>query len=73
LFGAGLCVETKTNQQPFRAPDPIALHETHFVRPAVERIQRVEQFLRIFRDLENPLVHLALFNDRARTPSRVHR
>ena len=47
-------IERKADQQAFAAADPVLLHQPDFFRPAVERVERVEQFLRIFGDLEDP-------------------
>ena len=72
LAFAGRCrrlVEREANQQTLAASDPVALHQPHLVGPAVQRIERVQQFLRVLRDLEDPLIHLALFDDGARTPA----
>ena len=65
----GRRIEREAHQQAFGAADPVALHQAHLVGPAVERIERVQQLLRVFRDLEDPLVHLALLDDGAGTPA----
>ena len=65
----GRRIERKADQHALGAPDPVALHQPHLVGPAVERIERVQQLLRIFGDLEHPLLHLALFDRRAGTPA----
>ena len=65
----GFLIEREADQQAFRAADPVLLHQPHFVRPAVERAERVEQFLGIFGDLKDPLVHLALLDQRAGAPA----
>ena len=39
----GFLIEREADQQAFRAADPVLLHQPHFFRPAVERIQRGEQ------------------------------
>ncbi len=62
-------IERETHQHAFGAADPVALHDPHPIGPAVERIERVQQFLRVLRDLEDPLVHLALLDDGAGTPA----
>jgi hypothetical protein len=41
----GLRIEREADQQALAAAYPVALHQPHFVRPAIERIERVEQFL----------------------------
>ncbi len=62
-------VEREADQQAFRAADPVFLHQPDFFRPALERIERVEQLLRILCDLEDPLAHLALFDHGAGAPA----
>ena len=62
-------IEREADQQALGAADPVALHQPHLVGPAVQRIERVQQLLRIFRDLEDPLVHLALLDHRAGAPA----
>jgi hypothetical protein len=61
--------QLETNEQAFRAADPIVLHEPDFLRPAIQLLQRVEQVLRIFGDLEEPLGQLALLDNGARAPA----
>ena len=53
----------------FGAADPVGLHEADALRPAVQRLQRVEQFLRIFGDAEEPLAELLLLDRRAGAPA----
>ena len=65
----GFLIEREADQQAFRTADPVLLHQPHFFRPAVERIERIEQLLRVFGDLEHPLAHLALLDQRARAPA----
>ncbi len=62
-------IELEPDQQTFRTTDPILLHQPHFVRPTLESIKRVQQFLGEMRNLEKPLGQLALLNDRARSPA----
>ena len=38
-------IEREADQQAFRAADPVLLHQPDFFRPAVERVERVEQIL----------------------------
>ena len=67
--GRGRGIEREADQQAFGAADPVALHQPHLVGPAIQRIERVQQLLRIFRDLEHPLVHLALLDHGAGAPA----
>ncbi len=55
--------------QPFRAADPVALHRLDRIRPAVQLVQAVEQFLGIIGDAQEPLRDLALFHHRAGAPA----
>ena len=64
-------IEREADQQSFGAADPIALHQPHFLRPAIERVERVEERLRILGDLEEPLRQLALLDERAGTPAEA--
>ena len=59
----------EADEQPFRAPDPICLHQPHLLGPAVEPVQRLEQVFGIGRDLEHPFRLLALLDQRAGTPA----
>ena len=61
--------QCEADQQPLRAADPIRLHQPHLVRPAVERLKRIEQVFRIVGDLEHPFRLLALLDERARPPA----
>ena len=65
----GFRIERETHQQAFRAADPVLLHQPDFFRPAVERVERVQQLLRIVGDLQEPLRQLALLDDGAGAPA----
>ena len=67
--GRRLRIEREADQQPLGAADPILLHQPHFLRPAVELVERVEQLLRIVGDLEEPLRQLALLDHGAGAPA----
>ncbi len=58
-------IQRKADQHAFGAADPVALHQPHLVGPAVQRVERVQQLLRVLRDLEDPLAHFALLDRRA--------
>ncbi len=62
-------IEREADQQALAAADPVLLHQPDFFRPAVERVERVKQFLGVFGDLEEPLAHLALLDQRAGAPA----
>src|SRR5258708_5966832 len=47
-IGRGGGIEREADQQSFGAADPVALHQAHLVGPAIQRIERVQQLLRIF-------------------------
>ena len=64
-----LRIEREADQQPLGAADPVLLHQPHFLRPAFELVERVEQFLRIVGDLEEPLRQLALLDHGAGAPA----
>ena len=65
----GRRIEREADQQAFRAADPVLLHQPHFFRPAVERVERVEQVAAKFGDREEPLRQLALLDQRAGAPA----
>ncbi|GCC48221.1 hypothetical protein chiPu_0032349, partial [Chiloscyllium punctatum] len=65
----GCRIQREADQEALGAADPVALHQPHLVGPAVETIQRVQQLLRVLRDLEDPLAHFPLFDNGARTPA----
>ncbi len=67
--GRGRGIEREAHQQALGAADPVALHQPHLVGPAIQRIERVQQLLRVLGDLEDPLVHLALLDDGAGAPA----
>jgi hypothetical protein len=48
--------------------DPVGLHRAHFVWPAVQRLERIEQIVGIVGDAEHPLLELTRLYRRARTP-----
>ena len=62
-------VDDEADHQAFRAPDPVALHQAHLFRPAVEAVEARQQIVGIVRDLEEPLRQFALLDDRARAPA----
>ena len=62
-------IECEAHQQALGAADPVLLHQPDFFRPAVERVERVEQILGKRRDLEKPLRQLALLDQRAGAPA----
>ena len=64
-----LGIDDEANQQALRAPNPVALHETDFFRPAVETVEARQEIVRIFGDPEEPLRELALLDDRPRAPA----
>ena len=68
-----LGIEREPHQQPFRAADPVALHDAHLLGPAVEAVERLQQVVGIFGDGEIPLRHLALLDQRALSASRGRR
>ena len=69
FIGRGGRIEHEAQRQAFRAADPVLLHQPDFFRPALERVERLEQVFRIIADLEEPLRQLALLDHRARAPA----
>ena len=61
--------ERPADQHALGAADPVSLHEADLFRPAVERVQAVEQLLRHRRDLEEPLRQVALLDRRVGAPA----
>ncbi len=49
--------------------DPVLLHQPDLLGPAVQGLQTVDQVVGIVGDAQEPLVQLALFDHRARTPA----
>ncbi len=59
----------KRTSMPSERPIQLRCIKPHLLGPAVERIERVQQFLREFGDLEHPLVHVALLDHGAGAPA----
>ncbi len=66
---AGRFRHLEANERALAAADPVALHGAHLVRPIVERIERIEQVLRVVGDLEDVLRQFALLDDGAGAPA----
>ncbi len=65
----GLTLHREVDLQPLAAADPVALHGFHRVGPARQRVQAVQQFLRVVSDLQEPLRNLAFLHHRAGAPA----
>ena len=65
----GFGIKREADQHAFGAADPVLLHQPDFIRPAVERFQRVEQVLAVMRDVKKPLRQLAHLDRRAGAPA----
>ena len=63
------CVERKRQPRALAAADPVRLHQPHALGPAIQRVQRVQQFLRVVGDLQEPLAELLLLHQRAGAPA----
>ena len=50
------------------ATNPIGLHGAHPLRPTLELLEIVEQFIGNRRDFQKPLAQLSLFNQSSRSP-----
>ena len=59
----------KGEAQPSGAADPVFLHQFDLVRPLIERLEPVDQIVGEIGDLQEPLVQLAAFDQRARSPA----
>ncbi len=70
-FWRGCRIERKADQQSFRTADPVFLHQPHFLRPALELVERLEQGRGEFGDGEEPLRQLALLDQSAGAPAAV--
>ena len=67
---AGL-VDRERDVRALAAPDPVALHREHALRPFDERVHVVEQALRVVGDLEEPLRQVAALDHRAAALTRT--
>ena len=56
LAGSECGGQAKTQVDPFRAADPVALHGAHLFRPVFQLVDVREQFLCVGRDADKPLV-----------------
>ena len=59
----------KPELQTARFANPVGLHDPHFFGPVGQPVQRVQQLLRVIRNLEEPLRQLTPFNRSARPPA----
>ena len=62
-------VELEAELHTLRFADPVLLHQTNLLGPFVQRAEAGEQIVGKIGDLEEPLVELALLDQRARTPA----
>ena len=62
-------VQREVQPRALAAADPLRLHQPHALRPAIQRVERVQQFLRVVGDLEEPLAELLLLHRRAGAPA----
>ena len=65
----GLPSSSEGQPRALAAADPLRLHQPHALGPAIQRIERVQQFLRIVGDLQEPLAELLLLHQRAGPPA----
>ena len=61
-------LHSEINQGPLAAADPVTLHGAHFFGPTWHRIQPIEEFVRILRDAQKPLLQFALLDQRIFMP-----
>ena len=66
--GAG---DGELHSRAFRAADPVPLHDRDLVGPLGQGREIGEQFLGISSDAEEPLLEVALFDDRAAAPAAL--
>src|SRR5579872_1066632 len=59
-----IAFEFEVDERTLAAPNPVALHDAHFFRPALKLIEIAEQFFRILCRTHEPLFQLALFDQR---------
>ena len=62
-------IEREGQPRALAAADPVRLHQPHALGPAIQRVQRRQQFLGIVGDLEEPLAELLLLDQRAGAPA----
>ena len=53
----------------FRAPNPVPLHRQHLLGPLRQCVERGQQFVRVRRDLQDPLFQVAGHHCRAAAPA----
>ena len=61
----------KLDARAFRAADPVALHHDDFLRPLGQRVEPLQQLVRVGRDLEEPLLEIARDDRRSAAPARA--
>ena len=69
VSGAG-AVQVKANLDAARAPDPVALHLPHPLRPFVQLREVVEQLIGVIGDAQEPLRYFPALDARAGTPAK---
>src|SRR5579859_7945538 len=60
--GTGITLKLKVDQSAFAAPDPVALNNPHFFRPALQLVEISQQFLSVLRRAHKPLLQLTLLD-----------
>ena len=64
-----LILEHEGKAHALRTADPVRLHQSDFLRPGFKSVERLEEFLGIIRNLEEPLGKLTLLDEGAGTPT----
>ena len=63
-----LAVKLEIHQRAFAAANPVALHGADFFRPAGQLVQTLQQFVGVIGDAQEPLLQLALLDQRGLVP-----
>src|SRR5579872_552364 len=62
--GTSVALKLEVDQSALAAPDPVALHDAHFFRPALQLVEIAQQFFSVLRRAHKPLLQLALLDQR---------
>ena len=60
--GTGGVIQFEVDQRALGAADPVALHDAHFFRPALQSVEAGEQFFGISGGAQEPLLQIALLD-----------
>ena len=68
-FGGGAALQRKEDPGPFRAADPVGLHQADLLGPALHALQLLQQILGEGGDFEEPARQVAAFDRSTRAPA----